>query len=327
MQPIKSRMPPVGDGRRRRERSLSGHCGSRIVVTAHLGRIVPIVQERTSGDSVVRPLQADRSLTPGTKEGNPASFEGSEGIAGLGGDRTLADDHEPGFGPPVEPFRVGGLAAVVWGQENIGRRLGRRTLDQLVQTQLLEIARQEQMAPVEGDVEHETACVVGGFRVPAVRRMRNCELDASLVPRPGCRDRVHRDASRPQLFDQPRRHGIVHAGETRREPHFPDREPVEQVWQAVVVVLIGVAQEDRVDAADAARPERRRDDAAADGRIAQAAAIVEESLTVGRVDQDRQAVPDGQEFGLQRGVSRAQRRRATSRARSRLPGATRRLCG
>ena len=84
----------------------------------------------------------------------------------------------------------------------------------------------------------------------------------------------------------------------------PDREPVEQVGQAVVMVLIGVAQEDRVDPADAARPERRRDDPAADGRIAQRAAIVQQGLTVGRLDAHRQTMADGQEFGLgRRGLS------------------------
>ena len=59
-----------------------------------------------------------------------------------------------------------------------------------------------------------------------------------------------------KLFDQADCHRILHSGEPRREPHFPDREPVEQVGQAVVMILIGVAQEDRVDAADPACPER-----------------------------------------------------------------------
>ena len=184
------------------------------------------------------------------------------------------------------------------------------------------------MAAAEGDVEHEAACVVGGFRVPAGRRVPDRELNAGLFPRLGRGDRSHRDAASLEVVRQAGSPGDCPApAKPRREPHFADREPVEQVGQAVVVVLVGVAQEDRVDAADAARPERRRDDPAADGRIAEAAAIVEQSLAVGRVEKDRQAMPDRQEFGLQGGVLAPRRRRATSRARSRPPGATRRRRG
>ena len=68
--------------------------------------------------------------------------------------------------------------------------------------------------------------------------------------------------------------GILEPGETRREPHFSDREPVKQIGQAVEMVLIGVAQENGVDRADAARPERRRDDATTDRGIAETPAIV-----------------------------------------------------
>ena len=91
----------------------------------------------------------------------------------------------------------------------------------------------------------------------------------AVIGRPGCRAPADRSISS-------RSPGIVVAAETGRDPHYADREPVEQVGQAVVVILIGVAQEDGVDPADSARPERRRDDPAADGRIAQPAAVVEQ---------------------------------------------------
>ena len=99
------------------------------------------------GDRIVCPCEPDRAMPPGAQEGNPILFDGSKGIAGIRTDGALADNHEPGFCPLVEPLRVCGSAAVVRGQEDIGRRLGRRTLDQLVETELLEITRQEEMAP------------------------------------------------------------------------------------------------------------------------------------------------------------------------------------
>ena len=212
------------------------------------------------------------------KRGIPLSLDGSEGIARVRRDGALADNHEPRPGPLVEPVGVGGSAAVVGSQEDIGGRLRRRTVDQLVETQLLEITRQEEMSSVEGDVEHETSRIVGGFRVPAVRRVRHRELNAGLFPRSGAVSGWTGIPSCSKLFDKLICQRIVHPGEPRWEPHFADREPVEQIGQAVVMVLIGVAQEYGVDRADAPRPERRRDDATTDGGITETPAIVQQSL-------------------------------------------------
>ena len=102
----------------------------------------------------------------------------SEGIVASGDERTLADDDLPRSGPLVKPVGVGGLAAVVWCQENVRAWVRGMAVDQFVEPELLEITRQEQMAPAEGDVEHETACVVRRLRVPPGRRVPHRELDA-----------------------------------------------------------------------------------------------------------------------------------------------------
>ncbi len=47
------------------------------------------------------------------------------------------------------------------------------------------------------------------------------------------------------------------------------------------MVLVRVAEEDRVNPTDAVRPERRGDDPAPDGRVAHPPAIVEKSLAAG----------------------------------------------
>ena len=107
-------------------------------------------------------------MSPGAENRNAISLDGSEGIAGVCSQLTLADNNEPGLGPLVEPFGVGSPSAVVGGQENIGGRIGRRTFDQLVKTKLLKITGQEEMAPADSDVEHEAARVVRGLRVPTV---------------------------------------------------------------------------------------------------------------------------------------------------------------
>ena len=96
-------------------------------------------------------------MTPRAQKRNPASLDGSESIAGIRSQGTLADDHEPGLGPLVEPRGVCGPSAVVRGQKDIGGRNRRRTVDQLVETKLLEITRQEESAPAIADVEHEAS--------------------------------------------------------------------------------------------------------------------------------------------------------------------------
>ena len=129
------------------------------------------------------------------RRGIPRRSRAARASLVAGGDGALADDDEPRLGPLVEPFGVGGSAAVVRGEEDIGRRLRGRTRDQLVETQLLEITGQEQVAPGEGDVEHEAAGVVGCLRVPAGRGVRDREPNAGRFPGLGRRDRLDRDAA------------------------------------------------------------------------------------------------------------------------------------
>ena len=99
---------------------------------------------------------------------------------------------------------------------------------------------------------------------------------------------------------------------------YADAETVEQVEQSVVMILIGMAQEDRVDPADAACPECRRDDPAADARVAQPAAVVQERPTIGSLDQHSQAMADRQELDFEGRSPRWQRspRAATREAAS-----------
>ena len=135
------------------------------------------------GDSAGGPSQADRAHSPGSEQGNSAAFDEGQRVAGPGGQGALADDDEAGFGPFVEPFGVGGSAAVVGGQEDIGRRLRGRPRDQLDESQLLQITGQEQVAAGEGDVEHEAAGVVGSLRVPAGGWVQDREPNAGPFPR------------------------------------------------------------------------------------------------------------------------------------------------
>ena len=65
-----------------------------------------------------------------------------------------------GVGPSVQCGQVGRIAAVVRGQQDVGRRLGVWVPQQINKPQLLQVAGQQQVAAVMGDVEHEAAGVV-----------------------------------------------------------------------------------------------------------------------------------------------------------------------
>ena len=157
-----------------------------------------------------------------------------------------------------------------------------------------------------------------GFRIPAGRRVPDRERDARRFPRLGCRHRLESGFRATRIcFEQLDGRGIGRAAETRRDAHHPDREPVEQVGQAVVVVLIGVAQEDRVDPADAALPERRRDDPATDGRITQPPAVVEKVWPSGVWISTARPCPTARNSALIGGRGRRRVRAASSQ-----PGTT-----
>ena len=94
--------------------------------------------------------------------------------------------------------------------------------------------------------------------------------------------------------------GLAGPLEAGRDADGADREAVEQVGQAVVVVGIGMREDDHVEPPDAPRPERRGDHPAADVGVAHPAAVVEGRPPVGRPDHHRQAVADGQDLGLGR---------------------------
>ena len=120
------------------------------------------------------------------------------------------------------------------------------------------------------------------------------------------RDRIRSSRSIGRRIGRP--------AETGRDADDADREAIEQVEHAVVVILVGMAQEDGVDPAHSARPERRRDDPAADARVAQPPAVVEKGATVRGPDQYGQAMPDRKEFGLGgRGARRQARREQPAR--------------
>ena len=108
-----------------------------------------------------------------------------------------------------------------------------------------------------------------------VGRMPNRERHARGFPRLGRRHRADRDAARSDSLEQIDGRRIGRPAETGRDVHDSDREAIEQVEQAVVMILIGMAQEDGVDPAHSARPKRRRNDPAADARVAQPPAVVQ----------------------------------------------------
>ena len=146
-------------------------------------------------------------------------------------------------------------------------------------------------------------------------RMPYRERHAGGFPRLERRHRAYRDAARAKSFEQIDGRRIGRPAETGRDVHNTDREAIEQVRQAVKMILVGVAQEDGVDPADSARPERRRDNPTADARVAQPPAVVQKGTTVRGLDDYRQAMPDRQELGLSsRGRNRKARREQPARS-------------
>ena len=89
------------------------------------------------------------------------------------------------------------------------------------------------------------------------------------------------------------------------------------------MVLVGVAEEDRVQPRDAPTPERRGDDPAPDLGIAHATAIVQERMAALQSKDHRQAVPHGKQVALDRGHGRARTERTASPGSWRPPRHTR----
>ena len=115
----------------------------------------------------------------------------------------------------------------------------------------------------------------------------------------------------PNLVQEHRGAGILFAHEPGRDHDLADREPVQQVGKRIVMILIGVAQEDLVKPGDAPAPERRGDDPPSHVRISHPAAIVENRVTVLELEQDRQSMADGKQIAFDRG-RRARPRRTAS---------------
>ena len=86
------------------------------------------------------------------------------------------------------------------GQEDVRRRHRRGPRDQLGEALLFKVARQKQMAPGAGDVEHQAAGVIRGLGVPAGGGVQHGELDAGILPGLGRRERSQRDAARSDLL-------------------------------------------------------------------------------------------------------------------------------
>ena len=173
MPPIVRRVSAVGLASAPLVREASSTVGACSVGV--LRRCLCAGEKGTRNDAIIGPGQANRALDPRAEQRGPTSFDLSERVAAPGKKRALADHNEPRLGPAVEPFGVGGLAAMVRSQKNIRGRPRGRTADQLIKSEQLEISGQEQMASAEGDVEHKTSRVVRGFRVPAGGRMPNRE--------------------------------------------------------------------------------------------------------------------------------------------------------
>ena len=106
---------------------------------------------------------------PGAQERDSNAFERSKGIARMDCRALCSTTTNRGrlIGKASRDWRIGhhGVAT----RTPRGGRVWRRTLDQLVETRLLKIARQQEMAAAKSDVEHETVRVVGSLRMPPVR--------------------------------------------------------------------------------------------------------------------------------------------------------------
>ena len=205
------------------------------------------IEEAFREDVIRRPLKVDGPALPGAQERNPAPLERRQGVGGARGRGTLADDDRPRPGPGIEPWRVGGLAAVVGGQHQVNRRVGGRQPGELDRAELVEVAGEQEVPASLLDVEHEAAGVVRGLRVPAGGRVQHREPRPASLPGRGAAIVSHRDALRSDPFQERAGAGILVGGEAGGDDELSDRESVQEVGEGVVVVLIGVTQIDRVD--------------------------------------------------------------------------------
>ena len=112
------------------------------------------------------------------------------------------------------------------------------------------------------DVEHQTVGVVRGFGMPVLGRVQDLEAHAGLGPGERGRDSSNGNAAGSDLAKQELCFGILVVLESGGDHDLADTEPVEQVRETVVMILVGMAEVDRVQPAESQTPEHRGDDPA-----------------------------------------------------------------
>jgi len=199
-----------------------------------------MIQEPFSDDVIGAPLKVDGPALPGALEWNRASLKGREGVACSNGRHSLADHDGPWPGPGVEHRRIRRLTAVVRGQHQVNRH-GLGLGNQLDEPQLIKVAGEQKVPASMRNVKHQAAGVIRGLGVPVCWRMEHRELRRALVP--GCRggDRAHRDAVCPNLVQEQRGPGVLLVHESGWDHNLADLEPVQQIRQRVVMILVDVA--------------------------------------------------------------------------------------
>ena len=131
------------------------------------------------------------------------------------------------------------------------------------------------------------------------RRMQHREGDAVLGPRLPGADDFHRQAARLQGRQRGAHAGQIALAERRRRDDAANREAIGELRHAVEVIEIAVREEERIDPANAARPEERSDVAACHVGPGGGAGVIDEDVASGRFNDGAAAVADGDEGAAQ----------------------------
>ena len=115
------------------------------------------------------------------------------------------------------------------------------TGNKLAEPKLIEVTGEQEMTSLVLGVQHQAAGVIRSFRVPVDRRMRYREVYTGLIPGERRGDGPDRNAAGSELVQQQRRPGILLVHESGWDHKLADLEPVQQIRECAVMVLVGVA--------------------------------------------------------------------------------------
>ncbi len=201
-----------------------------------------------------------------------------------------AADDDPGGGRPVEkPGDVPGAAAVVGSHHHVAGQ--RRTVEQRAQPRAVQIAGQENPAIGELDQQHHAVRVVAviesGLRWQQhVGPRRTTGRQTIAGP-----DRNDWDPREMDHVEQMVYGRIAPLGHYGRHAHGSDGKPIHQPRQGVVVVGVGVREDNEIEPVDPAGPERRGNRLGRRAGRTEPARVVQSPLPAGQFEQDRRAVP------------------------------------